>query len=81
MRYLLFAGPFYYAHGGAHDFIEGSDSIDPLIIRAEKLRRQSHDHEWWHILDCAKGKIVIGSKEQAHGPETLPDDLAYETPH
>lgn len=37
MRYILFGGSHYYAHGGAWDYIDSSDSLFLLAVKAEEL--------------------------------------------
>lgn len=36
MRYFLFGGAFFYAEGGANDFISGGDDLQKLIEKGKE---------------------------------------------
>ena len=66
MRYLLFGGVFYYAKGGANDFLGCANEVDSLT-ESEVLKDYRID--WWHIFDTKTREIIAGSQTQAHGAE------------
>jgi hypothetical protein len=80
MRYLLFAkNIFYYAAGGAHDYICASDDLESLIEYAV-INKQLDNYScfdgfaWWHIFDTNERRIVAGTTSQAHGARDLKVD-------
>jgi len=79
MRYILFGSEdFYYAQGGANDFIKTHDNKEELIELGKKMENESFRPAgvaWWHIFDIKEQKIIAGTKAQAHGALDLPDDL------
>lgn len=55
--FLVFAGLFYYADGGALDF-KGCYSSLGLAIGSARQIVKTNDSEWAHIFDVSKLKIV-----------------------
>lgn len=71
MRYLLFGkDEFYYASGGAHDYLGSGNSIDDLAS-SQALIVDGERIAWWHIFDTQNRKIVAGTKYQAHGADNI----------
>jgi hypothetical protein len=66
-RYLLFAGPEYYASGGFHDFINCFASPSEARQAAESMRV-----DWWHVFDVETRKIVLWGEGHAYGAEAKP---------
>lgn len=60
MRYLLFAGEFYYPCGGIRDLVGKGSSVDSLID-SEVL--QSRNVDWFHIFDTESMVVVAVSEE------------------
>jgi hypothetical protein len=64
MRYLLFGGEFYYAAGGANDFLAYGNSVDDLMA-------MNFETDWAHVFDAQTREIVAGSNTQAYGADDL----------
>ncbi len=77
MRYLLFAGEYYYPSGGAHDLIGVTDSVESAQIVARDItmmkRRGSswpyQKYDWAHVYDTADRKVVFDA--QVDGSPTI----------
>lgn len=63
--YYLFAGPIYYAYGGANDFRGVFDSLDSALAAADTCIKESTWSEWWHITDINMN-ILERSREEAY---------------
>lgn len=57
MRYLLFAGPKYYARGGMRDYKRSYWSLSAAKKEADKLFTDEHK-DFSHVYDLWLGKIV-----------------------
>ena len=77
----------YYASGGWHDFLGTYAALDEAKDAARKwrIRQEWMDDEdfaavrpieWWHVVDASSGRIVAGSKVQAHGAPVLKTEEA-----
>ena len=77
-RYLLFAGHFYYATGGVSDLKMSSNSLDEVVDHAKHMLKCQHC-DWIHIFDCSEGKIIAGTRYQAHGANDLKDHFTFRT--
>jgi hypothetical protein len=66
-RYLLFAGPEYYASGGFHDF---ADSFATQLEARQAAESMSVD--WWHVFDVETRKIVLWGEGHAYGVGAKP---------
>ncbi|MEX0662099.1 MAG: hypothetical protein WEA58_04070 [Balneolaceae bacterium] len=79
MRYALFGSEYYYyAEGGANDFIKSSENKDELFELGKKMEDENFRPTpvvWWHVFDVKKGTIISGTKYQAHGAPHLPDNI------
>lgn len=83
MRYLVFAGERYYAHGGGNDYVDcfetfdGARSLADRIIDGEWSIVYSEDPayftgaEWAHVLDLETNEIVYKTGEGPHGDGKL----------
>jgi len=73
MRYILFgSNEFYYAKGGANDFLGAGNNIDDLVASdVLKEKGEYSDICWWHVFDTKSGTIVAGTKNQAYGADKL----------
>lgn len=69
MKYMLFAGEFYYAKGGVQDYIASSDDLTQLEDRALE------GYEWFHIIEVSTMTIVSATTTQAHGSDEISDKL------
>lgn len=67
MRYLLFGkDEFYYAAGGAHDYLGSGDSVDALVNSKVLEDEDGERICWWHVFDTETREIVAGTRYQAH---------------
>lgn len=81
--HLLFSSRNYYAQGGAHDMRGVFDSLDSATAAGRALfgtrlvqegEWSIDDHEWWHVYGVAEGRIVAGTRSQAHGAPDIDGD-------
>lgn len=81
--YLLFNSRNYYAQGGAHDIRGVFESRERAIVAGGALlgtrlvqegEWSIDDHEWWHVYGVAEGRIVAGTRSQAHGAPDIDGD-------
>lgn len=85
MRYLLFAGERYYAHGGANDYVDNFLTLNGATTAADILvddartvvwansRNGEYEAavEWAHVLDISTGEIVYKAGEGPHGDDKI----------
>jgi hypothetical protein len=64
--FVVFAGNFYYASGGASDLRGSSFDLQLAIEFAKLCYSPDYGEGWWHVLDLSTGVIVARSKDQAH---------------
>lgn len=87
-RFSLFGGlACYYARGGWHDYRGSFDTIDEAKRAATCFRDSQlpaeydledddlHPLEWWHVIDSETQKMVLGTRDQPHGAESLPLEI------
>lgn len=78
MRYLIFAGESYYAHGGGNDFRDATDDFSEAkrmaqewsvrVIDEPDLDRQSLD--WGHVFDTELMQVVWRTWVTPYGDDT-----------
>lgn len=57
-RYLIFAGGFYYPHGGWDDYIGYKTKYNVAVELAQKMI-DSEDYDWVQIVDNKTLKTMI----------------------
>jgi hypothetical protein len=75
-RFLLFAGEFYYAKGGAVDLAGSFDTLEEARAALNSATTElwgdrvviarAEGDVWWHIYDQELGQIVSASKFSAY---------------
>lgn len=63
-RYLLFAGDKYYAGGGWSDFKGDFHFCTEAMAALQAI--VDPKPEWWHVVDCERGRIASRSYTSAH---------------
>ena len=70
MRYLVFAGSVYYAHGGANDLAGSFDSEEEAVATAkEREVGTKYDDKWAHVYDTYDQCVVYRSKDSPYGED------------
>lgn len=59
-RYIIFAGPYYYAEGGWGDYFDVADTLAEAK-RSYKNALQVQLIDWAHVVDMTTKTIIIDS--------------------